>query len=210
MNGDVQMKLLHYLFLLFLAISVITGCAPGVTYLIDVAYVPRISQQPAAQSEQLRVAVIPFEDARENKKGIAVRRRLTGQTDEFETRPYPASAAVTDTLLSALKIHGYQPVTAPKGRELGTVADDTSGQLVLSGRIEELWADIVTESGLTNIKTRVSLRVSIFNASDKSARTVTVQAESEPRVVLFSPGLLQNAVNDTLTEAINKLLSSLK
>ncbi len=184
------------------------GCAPAVTYVIDVAYAPQIKEQPPGQTERLRIAVIPFEDVRENKKGIGIRLRLTGQTDEFEARPYPASSAVTDTLLSALKIQGYQPVVAPRGKDHATIAEGSSSQIVLSGKIEELWAEAISKPGFTDIKAKVSLKVNIYNVNDKSTKTITVQSQSEPQVVLFSPGILQNVINETLTEAINKLLAT--
>lgn len=193
-----------------LLLSLLTGCAPGVTYVIDVAYAPQIKEQPSGQTEPIRVAVIPFEDARENRKGIGTRLRITGQTDEFEARPYPASSAVTDTLLSALRIQGYNPVAASRGKDYATIAEGASSQIVLSGRIEELWAEAVSRPAITDIKTRVTLKVDIYNAADKSTKTITVQSQSEPQAVLFSPGILQNTVNETLTEAINKLLATLK
>ena len=184
------------------------GCAPSVTYVIDVTYAPKINEQSPGQTEPLRIAVMPFEDARENKKGIGSRLRLTGRTDEFEARPYPASTAVTETLVSALKIQGYQPVVIPRGKDYADITDGFSLQVVLSGKIEELWAEAISKPGITKIKAKVSLKVNIYNVSDKSTRTITVQSQSEPQVVLFSPGILQNVINETLTEAINKLLAA--
>ena len=191
-----------------LLMLMLTGCAPSVTYVIDVAYAPQIKEQSPGQTEPIRIAVIPFEDARENKKGIGTRLRLTGRTDEFEARPYPASTAVTETLVSALKIQGYQPVVVPRGKDYANLAEGSSLQVVLSGKIEELWAEVISKPGFTDIKTKVSLKVNIYNVSDKSTRTITVQSQSEPQVVLFSPGILQNVINETLTEAINKLLAA--
>ncbi|MEO0250447.1 MAG: hypothetical protein ABIN58_13170 [candidate division WOR-3 bacterium] len=192
-----------------LLMVLLMGCAPSVTYVIDVAYAPLIKDQPTGQTEVIRIAVIPFEDAREKQKGIGERIRITGQIDEFEARPYPASSAVTDTLLSALKIQGYQPVIAPRGKDPAIIAEGSSSKIVLSGRIEKLWAEAVSKPGHTDIKTKVSLKVAIYNASDKSTRTITVESQSEPQAVLFSPAILQNAINETLTEVINKLLTQL-
>ena len=203
-NNQITVWILPALLMLMLA-----GCARSVTYVIDVAYAPQIKDQAPGQTEAVRIAVIPFEDARENRKGIGTRLRLTGQTDEFEARPYPASTAVTDTLLSALRIRGYNPVIAPRGKDNAAIAEGTSSQVVLSGRIEDLWAEAVSKPGHTDIKTNVTLKVSIYRADDRSTRTITVQSQSDPQVVLFSPGILQNAINETLTDVINKLLLNL-
>ena len=129
--------------------------------------------------------------------------------DEFEARPYPASAAVTDILVSALMIQGYKPVVVPRGKDYTSITEGSSFQMVLSGKIEELWAEAISKTGRTDIKTKVSLKVNIYSTSDKTTRTITVQSQSEPQVVLFSPAILQNAVNETLTEVINKLLLQL-
>ena len=96
----------------------------------------------------------------------------------------------------------------PRGKDYANLAEGSSTQVVLSGRIEELWAEAISKPGFTDIKTKVSLKVNIYNVSDKSTRTITVESQSEPQVVLFSPGILQNVINETLTEAINKLLAA--
>ena len=191
-----------------LLMLMLTGCARGVTYVIDVAYAPKITELSQGQTEPVRIAVIPFEDVRENKKGIGTRSRLSGRTDEFEARPYPASAAVTDTLVSALRIKGYNPVVVSGSKDYAGITEGTSIQVVLSGSVEELWAEAISKPAYTNIKTNVSLKVNVYSVNDKSIRTLTVQSQAAPKVVLFSPGILQNAINDTLTDAINKLLAA--
>ena len=191
-----------------LLMLMLTGCARGVTYVIDVAYAPKITELSQGQTEPVRIAVIPFEDVRENKKGIGTRSRLSGRTDEFEARPYPASAAVTDTLVSALRIKGYNPVVVSGSKDYAGITEGTSIQVVLSGSVEELWAEAISKPAYTNIKTNVSLKVNVYSVNDKSIRTLTVQSQAAPQVVLFSPGILQNAINDTLTDAINKLLAA--
>ncbi len=186
----------------------LTGCARGVTYVIDVNYAPQIKGISNVQTEPLSIAIIPFDDARENKRGIGTRVRLTGRTDEFEARPYPASSAVTETLESALRIKGYRPVVVAGSKDYAGIAEGKSYQVVLSGVVEELWAEAVTKPAYTDIKTRVSLRVTVYNVADQRIRTMTVQSQSSPQVIFFSPPILQNAINDTLTEAINKLLAA--
>ena len=193
-----------------LLMLMLLGCARGVTYVIDVAYAPKITELSQGQSEPVRIAVIPFEDARENKKGIGTRFRLTGRTDEFEARPYPASAAVTDTLVNALRIKGYNAVVVSGDKDYAGITEGTSSHVVLSGRIEDLWAEAISKPAHTDIKTNVKLKVIIYRADDRSDRTITVQSQSDPQVVLFSPGILQNAINETLTEVINKLLQQLQ
>ena len=191
-----------------LLMLMLTGCARGVTYVIDVAYAPKITELSQGQTEPVRIAVIPFEDARENKKGIGTRTRFIGRTDEFEARPYPAAAAVTDSLVSALRIKGYNAAVVSGSKDYADITEGTSIQVVLSGSVEELWAEAISKPAYTNIKTNVSLKVNVYSVNDKSIRTLTVQSQAAPQVVLFSPGILQNAINDTLTDAINKLLAA--
>ncbi|MCC6544775.1 MAG: hypothetical protein IT392_09785 [Nitrospirae bacterium] len=184
------------------------GCARGVTYVIDVSYSPQIKDLSHDKTEPVRIAVIPFEDSRENKRGIGTRTRLMGRIDEFEARPYPAAAAITDTLVSALRIKGYNPVVVTGGKDYAGITEGTSIQMVLSGTVEELWAEAISKPAHTSINTKVKIKVNIYSVNDKTIRTLTVQSQSAPQVVFFSPGILQHAVNDTLTDAINKLLAT--
>ena len=210
-KGDFRMNYCKHItvwVLPVLLMLMLIGCSRGVTYVIDVAYAPKIKELSQGQTENIRIAVVPFEDARENKKGIGKRARLTGRTDEFEARPYPASAAVTDTLVSALRIKGYNAVVVSGSKDYAGITEGTSIQMVLSGSVEELWAEAISKPAHTDIKTNVKLKVIIYRADDRSTRTITVQSQSDPQVVFFSTGILQNAINETLTEAINKLLAT--
>ena len=191
-----------------LLMLMLIGCARGVTYVIDVSYAPQIKDLSQGQTAPVSIAVIPFEDARENKKGIGTRTHYIGRTDEFEARPYPAAAAVTDTLVSALRIKGYNAVVVSGSKDYAGITEGTPIQVVLSGSVEELWAEAISKPAYTNITTKVSLKVNVYSVNDKSIRTLTVQSQAAPQVVLFSPGILQNTINDTLTEAINKLLAT--
>ncbi|MBI5756218.1 MAG: hypothetical protein HZA12_04765 [Nitrospirae bacterium] len=189
-----------------LLIYLSTACAPSVTYVVDVAYTPALKEQLRPITEPLQIAVMPFDDQRADKKGIGKRSRLTGQVDEFEIRPYPASTAVTEALISALKIHGYQTKLLSRG------TDETSitvapPHIILSGKIEELRADAVSKPGYTDIKTSVRLKVRVYRVDDRSSSTMTIQSQTEPRVALFNPNVMQSAINEALTEAINKLIA---
>lgn len=192
-----------------LLMLMLIGCARGVTYVIDVSYAPQIKDLSPGTAQPVSIAVIPFEDVRENKKGIGTRSRIMGRTDEFEARPYPAAAAVTETLVSALRIKGYNAVVVSGSKDYAEITEGNSIQMVLSGTVEELWAEAISKPAHTNIKTDIRLKVNIYNAENRSIRTLTVQGQSAPQVVLFSPGILQNVVNEALTEVINKFLTQL-
>ena len=187
-------------------LALLIGCAPGVTYVVDVAYTPALKEQVQIQAEPIQIAVIPFDDERADKKGIGKRSRLTGQVDEFEIRPYPVTTAVTEALISALKIHGYQTKLLPRGTD-ETGITGVPPHIILSGKIEELRADAISKPGYTDIKTSIRLKVRVYRVDDKSSSTVTIQSQTEPRVALFNPNVMQSAINEALTEAINKLVA---
>lgn len=195
-----------FLFLILLA-SIITSCAPPATYVVDLAYTPELKEKAPARAQDIQVAVIPFEDGRADKRIIGTRTRIFGKVDEFEARPAPVTAAVTQAVVSALKIRGFQTEVLPMGTDPEGIKQSPP-HIVLSGRIEEFRADARSKPGFTDIKTLVRLRIRINKVDEKGRFTINVQSQSEPRVILFNSSIMQNAINETLADAINRLIEN--
>src|SRR3989338_8999200 len=192
--------------LILIALSA-AGCAPTVTYVVDVAYSPELKEELTSKLSQIQIAVVPFEDTREDKTIIGTRRRIMGRVDKFDARPSPAATAVTQAVVNALKIRGYQTETLKKGANTEGIKQSPP-HIVVSGKIEELNADAQSKFGYTDIKTVVRLRIKVYKVDDKNSFTINVQSQSEPRVVFFNPSVMQKAVNDTLTDAIDHLITN--
>ncbi|MBI5192130.1 MAG: hypothetical protein HZA08_01665 [Nitrospirae bacterium] len=186
---------------------IFSGCTPPVTYVIDLAYAPPLSEAVAVKQEQERIAVIPFEDARTEKRMIGKSKRLMGKIDNFESNPSPVSDAVTQALVRALKIKGYQTEILKPGTDPEAIKQSPPN-IVLSGKIDYLWAYAIAKTGRTNIKVDVRMKMKIYKVDDKTGFTMNVQSQSEPKVVLFTPSVMQNAINDTLTDAINHVIAT--
>lgn len=199
------MKILKYLLPLILLILIPTACAPPATYMINLAYIPGLKERPTIKPGDIRIAVIPFEDNRIDKNIIGTRRRIFGQVDKFAAQPSPVADAVTQTLVSALKIHGYQTEVLPRGTAVESIKDSHS-QIVLSGRIEELMADARSRPGYTDIKANVRLMVKFHKVDEKASYTIAEQSQSEIREPIFTPSALQKAINEALSESINRLI----
>lgn len=204
---DNRMKFIKYILLFTLIVLNFSGCTPPVTYVIDLAYTPPLSEGTTEKQEQGRIAVIPFEDARTEKRMIGKSKRLMGKIDEFEANPLPVSDAVTQALVRALKINGYQTEVLKEGTAPESIKQSPP-DIILSGKIDYLWAYAIAKTGRTQIKVDVRLKMKIYKVDDKTSFTMNVQSQSEPRVLLFTPSVMQNAINDTLTDAINHVISS--
>ena len=191
---------------ILIALSV-AGCAPAVTYVVDVAYSPELQEELTPKPSQIQIAVVPFEDTREDKTIIGTRRRLMGRVDKFDARPSPAATAVTQAVVNALKIRGYQTETLKKGANTEGIKQSPP-HIVVSGKIEEMSSDAQSKLGYTDIKTGIRLKVKVYKVDDKSSFTINVQSQSEPRVVFFNPSVMQKTVNDTLTDAIDHLITN--
>src|SRR3972149_7665248 len=191
---------------ILIALSV-AGCAPAVTYVVDVAYSPELQEELTSKLSQIQVAVVPFEDTREDKTIIGTRRRLMGRVDKFDARPSPAATAVTQAVVNALKIRGYQTETLQKGASTEGIKQSPP-HIVVSGKIEEMSSDAQSKLGYTDIKTVIRLKIKVYKVDDKSSFTINVQSQSEPRVVFFNPSVMQKTVNDTLTDAIDHLITN--
>jgi len=195
------------LFLILLGYITI-GCAPPATYVIDLVYTPLLGEKiPTTSIQDIRVAVIPFVDGRTDKRLIGTRTRIFGKVDQFEARPAPATTAVTQVVVSALKIRGFQTEVLPEGTDPGTIGKSPP-HIILSGRIEELRADARSKPGYTGIKTFVRLRVRIDKVDKAESTTVNIQSQSDSWVIFFNPSIMQKAINETLADAIDRLLVS--
>ena len=201
------MKFIKYILLLSIVIITITGCTPPVTYVLDLAYAPPLKQGVETKQEQNRIAVIPFEDVRAEKVLVGTRKRLMGKVDKFEAHPSPVNNAVTQAIVRALKINGYQTEILKEGTDPESIKESPP-QIVISGKIEELWADALAKPGFTAVKVAIHLKVKIYKVDEKNSFTLNIQSESEPNVALFTPSEMQNVINDTLTDAINHLIAS--
>lgn len=201
------MKITKFLLVLILLSIIPSGCAPRATYVVDLAYTPELKEKAPARAQDIKVAVIPFEDGRADKRIIGTRTRIFGKVDEFEARPAPITAAVTQAVVSALKTRGFQTEILPMGTDPEGIKQSPP-HIVLSGRIEEFRADARSKPGFTDIKTLVRLRIKINKVDEQRSFAINVQSQSEPRVVLFNPSIMQNAINETLTDAINRLLEN--
>ena len=200
-------KIARHLIFLVMLVMIPVGCAPPVTYVVDLEYAPELKEELTLKASQIQIAVVPFEDAREDKTIIGTRRRLMGRVDKFDARPSPAATAVTQAVVNALKILGYQTEILQKGANTEGIRQSPP-HIVVSGKIEELSADAQSKLGYTDIKTMVRLKIKVYKVDDKNSFTINVQSQSEPRVVFFNPSVMQKAVNDTLTDAIDHLITN--
>lgn len=202
------MKPVQYTLLLTLITYLFTaGCTPSVTYVVDVNYTPALKEEPWTKTEELEIAIIPFEDVRKEKNTVGERRHLMGNVDEFDARPYPVTSAVTQTLVTALKIHGYKTGILQKGTDPERIIQGPP-HIIISGNIEEFRANAVSKPGYTDVKTDVRLQVKVYKVDDRTSYTTTVQSQSEPRVVFFNPSVMQKVINETLSDVVNRLIAS--
>lgn len=202
-----SLKIARHLIFLAMIFLIPVGCTPAVTYVVDLEYSPELKEELTPKASQIQVAVIPFEDVREDSTIIGTRRRLMGRVDKFDARPSPAETAVTQAVASALKIRGYQTEVLKKGTNPEGITQSPP-HIVVSGKIEDLSADAQSKLGYTDIKTVVRLKIKVYKVDDKNSFAITVQSQSEPRVVFFNPSVMQKAVNDTLTDAIDHLIAN--
>lgn len=200
-------KIARYLIFLVMLVMIPVGCAPPVTYVLNLEYAPGLKEELTPKTSQIQIAVVPFEDARKDTTIIGTRKRLMGRVDKFDARPSPAATAVTQAVVNAIKIHGYQVETLKKGVNPEGIKQSPP-HMVVSGKIEELNADAQSKFGYTDIKTVVRLKVKIYKVDDKNSFTINVQSQSESSVVFFNPPKMQKAVNNTLTDVIDNLITN--
>lgn len=201
------MKLIKHLLLLSLVTIIFAGCTPPVTYVIDLAYAPSLKEEVNARQEKGRIAIVPFEDLRAEKGLIGTRMRFSGKVDKFAAYPYPVSIAVTQTIVRALKIKGYETEILKEGTEPESI-QQSPPRIIISGKIEELWADGMAKIGYTGVKVNIRLKLKVYKVDEKESYTINIQSQSEPKVVIFTPSEMQRMINDTLTDAIDHVITN--
>ncbi len=195
-------------FLLLLALPVfffLSSCAvKRQTVPIDLQYVSK-EAQPFVKKGAIRAIIAPFEDIRENKELVGKRIKLGGGEEYYQSKDQSVDQAVTAAVASFLEGKGFA-TTRSKDREVNL--EDyraLSPDIVVKGKIEELWADAFGHIGYTQIKAKVKLVMVIGNVKDRSFFTITVNSISEPRVP-FTSESIQRTINQALSDCIDQLL----
>lgn len=198
-------RFLFLLFLLFLLGGMaLTACATGgQTVFVNLSY---LKGEKKPSSSLPSVAVAPFEDERHTKELLGRRIYLSGSEDKVQAAVSSVGSAVAEALAEALRTQAVAVVPLSPLSEEPTA---TGLDYLIRGKIVDLWAEAISHPVKTRISVRMQLSIEVKNLRKGTMTTHTVKSESTPVVVFFSVSAFQKAINETLTEGIDRLVADL-
>ena len=185
-----------------LGLIVLAGCA-GTGEVVPL----KIQALPSLRSinqnlQDIKVLVEPFEEGTEANQ-LGVRTHLGGGTTTFTTQGGKPGVIMTHVVADNLKAMGFQVwVRTPTEQDLPEKPDVT-----ITGRVQHLSVQARSRVFSTRITAKVKVVIQAANASDRSTVRLNLEGTRENTVFWFQPDDVQELVNRTLKENLDKLLA---
>jgi hypothetical protein len=180
------------------------GCATLPRYTLHLLPSPAAEQGPTTT---LTIGLVPFEDARPQPQSLGTLTDGDSKSAIVLDSPSPAND-VTYILRSTLRARGIRIVELeswiPDPEHLKDLPEDVD--VVFAGRIETLTVN--AEQALVNAKVKYRVRLSAKVGLKKKGVVLTEASEIMPEetVLRFNPERVEQTLNTTLADALNRLL----
>lgn len=186
----------------------LVGCATsGERFPVRLSYqgeVPSLLQKGVL----LKVVVFPMKDDRHETESVGRRIHFFGLVDTFESSD-AVGERISQLLVASLRQRGWDARMAEPGLIPDEIIEEEATSLpdrVVSGRVQDLWANATSRFGYTEIRARLSLSVEIWNPKSGDRTILKVEDENAPKVVLFHPNFLEETLNEMITGSVNRIL----
>jgi len=185
----------------------LTGCAgTGEVVYLEIQAVPAAAHSAKQREEQIKVAVEAFEDLRPEKSHLGVRTHLWGGVTHFNFMGGKAGDVIAQVVADHLKQKGWRVW----GRRHGSPAPDGDPDVVLTGQIQDFSTNAKSGAFFTKLTVKSKLAVLARNAVDGSTTSMNLEGTSTDSVFWFEPKDVQELVNETLKESLDKLTADTK
>lgn len=188
----------------------LTGCAAkGEVVYLEIQAVPAAplsAKQQGEQREEIKVAVEVFEDQRPEKSHLGVRTHMWGGVTYFNVIGGKEGDVVAQVVADHLKQKGWRVWV----RRHGSPTPEGDPDVVLTGQVQEFSVHAKSRFLSTELTAKSKLAVLARNATDGSTTSMNLEGTSTESVFWFEPKDLQNLVNQTLKESLDKLTADTK
>lgn len=185
----------------------LSGCAQKGPVLLDnIKY--QAPEGLAAGAPKLIVGVSPFKDDRGKTFSVLGKRTIPDYMENELVVQGDVADLVTAGLKDALKARGIMVKDAPTW-DMNAESIKSSGiDILIGGEIKTLWVEAVSQPLNAKVNAVVQLRVSVADATEKKIiRTLVLNSKLERKDVSFSFELVEDAVSEALSSALNQLLN---
>ena len=173
---------------------------------MDIRARPATSVTQAGATDGLRVAVLPFDDQRQDKRQLGVRSHIFGGETYFNAPGGDAGLLVAQAMAEYLRQSGWQAWLAKPGI---TVPGDAA-EVVLTGQVQEFNAQARSRFFSTEVISGVRITVEAKNVSDNSTSRFSIVSSGSEPVFWFDPDDVQAVLNDSIKVGTEKLLANTK
>lgn len=185
-------------FIGFVGLLTIIGCAgTGELIPLQLRAVTASAAKVGKTSEHLRVAIGPFEDGRTYKTGLGVRTHLWGGLSYFDVPEGKPAEAVAQALTDYLTAKGWTVIKKDSNER---------ADVVLTGKILELFVHAKSRVGFTKMTTKTKLAIQAKNSSDDSIVRMTLNGAGSEDVFWFDREDLEEVLNEVLADSFSKLV----
>lgn len=185
----------------------LSGCAQKGPVLLDnIRY--QAPEGLAAGAPKLIVGVSPFKDDRGKTFSVIGKRTIPDYMENDLVVQGTVADLVTAGLKDALKARGIMVKDAPAW-DMNAESIKSGGiDILIGGEIKTLWVEAVSQPLNAKVNAVVQLRVSAADAAEKKIiRTLVLNSKLERKDVAFSFELVEDAVSEALSSALNQLLN---
>lgn len=183
----------------------LTGCTgTGEVVYLEIQAIPpapHSAKQQGGQREEIKVAVEAFEDLRPERSHLGVRTHLWGGVTHFNVMGGKAGDVVAQVVADHLKQKGWRVWV----RRHGSPTPEGDPNVILTGQVQEFSAHAKSRFFSTKLTARSKLTVLARNAVDGSTISMNLEGISTDSVFWFEPKDVQELVNQTLKETLDKL-----
>jgi hypothetical protein len=196
-----------YIGVAVLLAALLSGCAQkGPVLLENIRY--QAPEGLAAGAPKLVVGVSPFKDDRGKTFSVLGKRTIPDSVENDLVVQGTVADLVTAGLKDALKARGITVKDAPAWDMDAESIKTTGIDILIGGEIKTLWVEDVSRPLNNKVNATVKLRVSAADVAEKKIiRTLVLDSKLERQDVAFSFELIEGAVSEALSSALNQLLN---
>lgn len=193
-----------------IGLMTLAGCTgTGEVVYLDLQAIPPAApskKQRGDQGEEIKVVVEAFQDLRPVKSRLGVRTHLWGGMTYFNVVGGKAGDVIAQVVADHLKQKGWRVWV----RKTGSTAPEGDPDVILTGQIQEFSANAKSRFFSTKLTAKSKLEVRARNAVDGSTTSMNLEGTSTDSVFWFEPEDVQELVNQTLKETLDRLTADTK
>ena len=176
----------------------LVGCAgTGEMIPLQLHVAPAGAKKTVKPHEPLKVAIGEFVDGRKSQTGLGVRTHLWGGVSYFDVPGNNPADTVARLLTDYLAAKGWNVLKQSSAER---------ADVVLTGKLLELFVHAKSRVGFTKMTTKTKLAIQAKNSSDDSIVRMTLNGTGSEDVFWFDREDLEKVVNEVLADSFSKLV----